>query len=94
MQPGDFENIVISRDSALCSMCRAAQRIKCDRSAWVTDVPTLGVLYSVHVIFACNSSSDFLILVGIILMTLSFERQGGAEGIMDFREMNMLGGFS
>jgi len=57
-------------------------------------VPTLGVLYSLHVIFACNSSSYFLILVEITIGTLSFERQGGADGIMDFREMIMLGGFS
>jgi len=57
-------------------------------------VPTLGVLYSLYVIFACNSSSDLLILVEITLGTLSFVRQGGAEGIVDFREMSMLGGFS
>jgi len=80
--------------AAGCINIRAAQRVRCDRSAWVTDVPTLGVLYSVHVIFACNSSSDFLILVEITLGTLSFERKGGADGIMDFREMSILGGFS
>jgi hypothetical protein len=72
-----------------CINIRAVQRIRCGQSTWVTDVPILGVLYSIHVIFACNSSSDFIILVEITLGTLSFERQGGAEGIMDFREKSM-----
>ena len=80
--------------AARCMNIRAAQRIKCGQSAWITDVSTLRVLYSILVIFACNSSSDFLILVEMNLSTLSFERQGGAKGIVDFREMSMRGGFS
>jgi len=75
--------------AARCKNIRAAQGIRCGQSTWVTDVPILGVLYSIRVIFACNSSSDFIILVEITLGTLSFERQGGAEGIMDFREMSI-----